>query len=196
MDYSGWDIKKALQLLRKSNPPFFEWMQSPIVYKEDRRITDLMRSVMPDYYSPLSCLHHYLHMAQGNCREYLRGEEVWVKKYLYVLRPLLACLWIERDLGIVPTEFGKLVDSIVVNDELRQAIDTLLALKMAGAELDRKPKINVISHFIETELGRLSAVHAKPSASNNPERLNQIFRESLHLAWGTIFATPNSSFNE
>ena len=31
-DISGWDISKALQLLYKSNPTLFEWMQSPIVY--------------------------------------------------------------------------------------------------------------------------------------------------------------------
>ena len=34
LDVSGWDLKKALQLLRKSNPPLLEWLQSPIVYHE------------------------------------------------------------------------------------------------------------------------------------------------------------------
>ena len=34
-------------------------------------------------------------MAFGNWRDYLRGrEEVSLKKYLYVFRPLLACRWI------------------------------------------------------------------------------------------------------
>jgi uncharacterized protein len=42
-------------------------------------------------------------MAYGNWRDYLRGrEEVSLKKYLYVFRPLLACRWIERQLGQVP----------------------------------------------------------------------------------------------
>jgi predicted nucleotidyltransferase len=30
-------------------------------------------------------MHHYLHMADGNMREYLKGDEVWTKKYFYVL---------------------------------------------------------------------------------------------------------------
>lgn len=34
-DYSGWDIRKALFLLNKSNPVFFEWLRSPIVYREE-----------------------------------------------------------------------------------------------------------------------------------------------------------------
>jgi predicted nucleotidyltransferase len=33
LDISGWDLRKALQLLRKSNPPLLEWFQSPIVYR-------------------------------------------------------------------------------------------------------------------------------------------------------------------
>ena len=31
-DYSGWDIRKALGLLGKSNPSLIEWLHSPIVY--------------------------------------------------------------------------------------------------------------------------------------------------------------------
>lgn len=184
MDFSGWDIKKALQLLRKSNPPLLEWMQSPIIYKEVHPINALLRAAMGDYYSPQSCLHHYLHMAQGNFREYLQGDEVWLKKYLYVLRPLLACIWIERGMGMVPTEFSRLVETVVEDSSLHHAIDALLEQKKGGGELDRGNKIPVISQFIETELARLKAVHVTPAIASDPEQLNQIFRQSLRLAWG------------
>lgn len=32
LDINGWDLRKALQLMRKSNPPLFEWLHSPRVY--------------------------------------------------------------------------------------------------------------------------------------------------------------------
>ncbi len=32
LDINGWDLTKALGLFRKSNPPLYEWLQSPIVY--------------------------------------------------------------------------------------------------------------------------------------------------------------------
>jgi len=32
-------------------------------------------------------------MARGNYREYLKGDVVWIKKYFYVLRPILAMNW-------------------------------------------------------------------------------------------------------
>src|SRR5690606_32395753 len=35
IDISGWDLRKSLRLLQKSNPPLLERIQSPIVYKSD-----------------------------------------------------------------------------------------------------------------------------------------------------------------
>jgi hypothetical protein len=32
LDVSGWDVRKALRLLLRSNPPLHEWLVSPIVY--------------------------------------------------------------------------------------------------------------------------------------------------------------------
>ena len=83
IDISGWDIRKALKLLRKSNPPLLEWLQSPIVYQQRLDIVEKIRKLIPEYYSSKSCLYHYLHMAEGNFREYLKGEIVWIKKYFY-----------------------------------------------------------------------------------------------------------------
>jgi predicted nucleotidyltransferase len=113
LDITGWDLRKALQLLRKFNPPLMEWLGSPIVYGEEFTIAAQMRELMSKYYSPVACLYHYLHMAQGNYRDYLKGPTVWIKKYFYVLRPILAINWIERDLGVVPTEFQVLVEQVV-----------------------------------------------------------------------------------
>jgi predicted nucleotidyltransferase len=30
LDINGWDLRKALQLMYKSNPPLLEWLSSPI----------------------------------------------------------------------------------------------------------------------------------------------------------------------
>ncbi len=118
LDINGWDLRKALQLFRKSNPPLLEWLGSPIVYLEKYSVAAKMRELASVYYSPSACLYHYLHMARGNFREYLKGEEVWVKKYFYVLRPILAMNWIEKELGVVPTDFNVLVEKLVTEPEV------------------------------------------------------------------------------
>ncbi len=35
LDISGWDLRKTLRLLWKSNPPLLERIQSPILYQHD-----------------------------------------------------------------------------------------------------------------------------------------------------------------
>ncbi|MFP4438998.1 MAG: nucleotidyltransferase domain-containing protein [Chloroflexaceae bacterium] len=184
LDLSGWDLRKALQLLRKSNPPLLEWLNSPIVYFETADIVERLRALLPVYYSPVACLFHYLHMARGNYRDYLQGEIVWIKKYFYVLRPLLAIQWIEAGRGVVPVEFQVLVDTLVQDEALRQAIDQLLERKRAGEELDREPMIPAISAFIVSELARLETAsidHRRSGA--DIEQLNQLFRTVLTSVW-------------
>jgi predicted nucleotidyltransferase len=184
LDVSGWDIRKALQLLRKSNPPLLEWLTSPIVYLEVTDIADQLRSLVPECYSPIACGHHYLHMAQGNYREYLRNDPVWIKKYFYVLRPLLAIKWIEQKNSVMPMEFGKLVEALIEDDRLKEEINGLLERKKRGLELDRGPRIPLISEYIENELTRLETQLGKLRAPKPAtEKLNEVFRRALETVW-------------
>lgn len=185
LDISGWDLKKALQLFRKSNPPLLEWLGSPIVYRETCGVAEGMRGLLQDYYSPTACLYHYLHMAQGNYREYLKGDVVWIKKYFYVLRPILAMNWIERGLGVVPTDFNILVGKLTLEPSVAKEITRLLETKRAGAELDQGPRIDTLSRFIEEELERWEhdiAIHQKHPMGSG--KLDALFRVTLAKAWG------------
>jgi len=180
LDISGWDLRKALKLLRKSNPPLLEWLSSPINYKETGSIAAQLRDAVAEFYSPVASYHHYLNMARNNYREYLKGDLVRVKKYFYVLRPLLAIRWIEAALGAVPMEFEKLVSATVDSPELKQTIADLIERKKSGAELDKQPKIPVISDFIESELERLKkSTKLEHRPKPNFERLNQLFRQAI-----------------
>jgi predicted nucleotidyltransferase len=141
-----------------------------------------LRTLAEQYHSPRACAYHYLHMAQGNFREYLKGQEVWTKKYLYVLRPLLAIQWIERGLGVIPMEFQRLVEHVVPVGGLRSAIDDLVERKRQGSELERGPRIVSISEFIESELGRHEGELLLPSGpALEAEELDSVFHEALDL---------------
>ncbi len=132
LDINGWDLKKALQLFRKSNPPLLEWLQSPIKYYESYSIAEQIRGISPLTFSPKSCMYHYLNMAKGNYREYLQGEQVKIKKYFYVLRPILACCWIEKYNSMAPIQFDRLVESLIPKEsELYGIVQQLLVRKKA-----------------------------------------------------------------
>jgi predicted nucleotidyltransferase len=179
IDLSGWDVIKALELFRKSNPPLLEWIQSPIVYSSTSSLIERLQRLLPQYYSPKACMYHYLHMANGNFRDYLKGEEVWTKKYFYVLRPVLACLWIEKGMGVVPTEFHKLVEAVVTDRELSKEIDALLAAKKAGQELRKGPRNEIISSFTEQQIFRLDGAGQRTADTSDPSALNRLFVDIL-----------------
>jgi predicted nucleotidyltransferase len=186
LDISGWDLRKTLQLLHKSNPPLLEWLQSPLVYRARADVVRRLRDLLPRYYQPLACYHHYLHMAQGNYREFLQGDEVRLKKYFYVLRPVLACIWIERGCGVVPTEFHLLVERVLDDPGVKAAVEDLIRRKKAGAELTRGPRIPPLSDFLQRELDRLSSLPGPPPVHTSPHALDQVFRQCLIDLYGPV----------
>lgn len=178
MDISGWDLRKALQLFYKSNPPLNEWLASPIVYREVGPCAESMRKLAPVIYNPIAAHHHYLSMAGNNVRNHLNREQVKRKKYLYALRPILAVRWIEQGRGVVPTEFQKLVDGTDLESALVEEIEVLLKQKRAGGEMGAGPRLPAIHAFIETEKARHEANPPQdPGQRPSVDTLNQLFRE-------------------
>jgi uncharacterized protein len=180
LDISGRDLHKALGLFAKSNPPLLEWLRSPIIYWDAFSTAQQLRELSLRYFSFRSCIYRYLHMAEGNYREYLHGEEVRVKKYFYVLRPLLACRWIEAHESMPPVEFSRLIE-----DQLPSSLQTivvdLINRKRAGEELDKGPRIREINEFVGEEIERLNQLPDRIPSIETPnwDVLDEVFRVSL-----------------
>lgn len=152
IDLAGWELKKALKLFRKSNPPMLEWLRSPIVYTEQFSTAEKLREMSGEFFSPKSCMYHYLSMAKNNFREFLQKDSVKSKKYFYVLRPVLACDWVKENNSFPPMEFQDLVDSQVKDEKVKTEIAELLKRKMAGEELKEEPKIEILNEFLERKI--------------------------------------------
>lgn len=180
IDINGWDIRKALKLFYKSNPAFIEWLQSPIVYVDDHHFATKARELLPLIASSTRGIYHYLHMAKGNFREYLKKEQVPLKKYFYILRPLLAIMWLEKYNEPAPIEFDTLRKLVADNTLLNEAISALLASKRVSLEKEYIKSVPVINEFIESELARHENYTSKfETIDVDFEVLNQLFVEVL-----------------
>lgn len=188
IDLAGWELKKALRLFRKSNPPMLEWLRSPIVYLQQFSTADRLRDLTEQYFNPKSCLHHYLHMAEGNYNDYLEKDIVRVKKYFYVLRPILACDWIKQTNTMAPLEFHKLLESQVTDQKVKAEIQNLLARKMAGEEFKEEPKIQILNDFLEQKIKYYNDYVKSLGQSIQPDTmlLNELFKETMHEVWGKL----------
>lgn len=158
LDVNGWELRKALGLLRKGNATLIEWMDSPVVYAADENFVRALKGAMAAVFRPERSFHHYFHMARGNFNEYLRGDRIRLKKYFYVLRPLLAAVWVERGLGMPPMRFEALVEGVVDEPPLLDAIGELIQAKRRAGEMESAAPIPVLHEFLERELSRLAEV--------------------------------------
>lgn len=185
LDISGWDIRKALKLFRKSNPPLMEWLVSDIRYYEAYGFKEEMLALRNRVFSPRASVHHYLHMATGNFRGYLQGEQVKIKKYFYVLRPILACKWIEKYNANPPILFQDLVDDLVTEPALKAAIEDLLRRKIAGEELDLEHRVEAIHEFIAREIDHVTEFAKTVDAEREDPTalLDKLYRKYLNIVW-------------
>jgi uncharacterized protein len=180
IDLNGWDARKALRLFWKSNPAFVEWIQSPIVYLEQDAFRQRAIDALPTIYRPEKGIYHYRSMAKTNYRGYLQEPMVRLKKYFYVMRPLLAARWIARTQAAPPIEFAKLMTELDGEHGVKAAVDTLLEKKRLTAELGLAESVPALNAFIEAELsGDVEEAPDKPRSPDVVERLNEIFHESI-----------------
>lgn len=153
LDINGWDIKKTLQLLHASNPTLFEWSSSPVVYKttdEWAKIAEIAGS----FFLKKTGMHHYLHMAKKNFAEYLTAERVKLKKYFYVLRPILACMWI-LDRGTPPPMlFTELAESYLC-EELKPRVGNLLEIKRNSPEINLIERDDILNDYIIASIAKI-----------------------------------------
>ena len=187
IDCSGWDLRKALHLFSRTNGALLEWLNSPIRYIERGNFATSLRQLAAMHINATALCYHYSHMARSNYRECLTGNRVRLKKYLYVLRPLLAIRHIEQELGIPPVRFESLVDA-AAPAEIRPGIASLLAAKRAASELGTGEPVPKLNGFIESELDRHREAFSglgRPDMLDSPElevRLNGIFRQTISEA--------------
>jgi predicted nucleotidyltransferase len=193
IDIAGWEIKKALRLFRKSNPPLLEWLSSPIIYKEEGDFASNLRKANKKYFNPKSCLYHYFHMAKGNWESYFKTDEARLKKYFYVLRPILACQWIMRFETMPPVLFDKLVIEIIKNQRVFDCIQELLIQKKNGMELDKGPRLPALDAYINSAFQEIQEFIGTYTFENQPDwdSLNSIFTNSLYAHMDTSMFLKN-----
>ena len=184
IDLHGWDIRKALHLFTRTNGALIEWLNSPLRYVEREGFAGDLRRLVPAHFNPTALCYHYSHMARRNAREYLLGGRVRLKKYFYVLRPLLAIRHIERGLGVPPVRFERLVDAVAPKG-IRPGIAGLLEEKRVTSEIGTGKPIPELGCFIEAELDRHGDAFSglgRPDLLGSEElrnRLNRIFRDVM-----------------
>lgn len=183
LDINGWDLKKTLQLLYRSNPTLFEWFSSPVVYMKTP-FANQFREIMNDYFSGKKSLYHYISMAEGNYRDFLKRDMVKAKKYFYVLRPVLACRWVLDRNTPPPMLFPELA-SAELPEHLRPVVDHLLELKIESPEIKEIPRIDSLNEYLDSSIDEIKTRVASINEDHNNDwnELNRFFLQTISSKW-------------
>ncbi len=180
IDITGWDLRKSLKLLQKSNAPLLERIQSPIIYKKDSEFLEEMKIVAQNQYSRIATMHHYLSMAKKFIEELKESEEYKLKKFFYTLRSATACKWILEKDEMPPIEFMKMVNNLDIDSALIKRINELIELKATKSESYYHKGESELLNFIETCINEADENRLKlPSSKGKIEELNNFFIKTL-----------------
>ena len=179
LDITGWDLKKSLTLLKKSNAPLIERFNSPIEYFSEPGFTDEFKELIANYYSPIAVFFHHHSLATKFWEELKDKEELKLKSYFYLIRSLLSCNWIIKDKTVLPMHIEGLMK--YVEEEYKERLRELIALKATVGEkyLHKKDdKLNewILSLFEFIEAGKENLLVNKADMG----LLNKFFLKMLY----------------
>jgi predicted nucleotidyltransferase len=178
LDVSGWDLRKTLRLFAKCNLALNEWLGSPMIYDEVPHFREQLRALLPGFFNPIAGLHHYRSMASRALEEGLQGNHIRIKKLFYVLRPLLACRWIECNRSQPPTLFADLLTPELVATEERAWIEDLRRRKTDANEAEPVSLDAARAASLRAELERYqsTAAHLTTPCSGVKSALDALLR--------------------
>ena len=179
LDINGWDIRKSLRLLRKSNSPLLEWLSSPIVYKNVEAAVCPFYALSKRAFLPESSCHHYLSMARSSIAKFQNEQDVKIKSYLYAARTILCCKWIIESMNQPPMLIQDLLKKFLPTGKIRNFVDKIIDLKRTDSESTRIERSSHFEDYMNEEFRSLDAKIPK-----NPDKIplkecDSVFKDIL-----------------
>ena len=135
IDVSLWDIRKALLQMTKSNASFFEWLGSPIIYRDDGLIATL-NMLKSDCFNPTHVAYHYASMFRKAMEARDVDGTIRIKKLCYALRASLCLKYAMTVEEMPPTPFVDVLEGVKLAPDEREAIRELLVQKEHALKSD------------------------------------------------------------
>lgn len=173
LDGSGWEFRKALKLLVKSNASFLGWLFSPIIYRADNGFLEDIKAIANNNFNPVSGFYHYHSMSKG-FEETLNTDKMTLKSFFYAIRTALCANWVYKNGTIPPVLFTELYS--IIDKKYHATLNNLIHLKSKHIEKSTEPVSDTLIKLVrdivaENERIKNDLINKKP----NPEEFNAFF---------------------
>lgn len=177
-DICGWDLKKTLSLVNRSNVVVWEWLQSPIIYSQKQNFAKSLVTIANSFFSPKSSFLHYISLTKKVNDALGENKQIKLKKLFYVLRSLAAARWIAEKHTVPPMELNHLLAADWVFQSEKSAINKLVEMKSSAEESYTTVRNPTVDSFISNNLCACENLAENlPSQKGNIETLNIFFKD-------------------
>lgn len=176
-DAVGWELRKSLLLLKKSNVPAIEHLFSPIIYTGEEETLKELRAIATDCFSPIASMFHYLSMSK-KYKEKIAADTVKLKSLFYALRTAMAGKWILECGTMPPVRFREMLP--LATKDIADEIELLMDIKSKNAERYMHARPDTVCDFI-SEVIATNDRYAKTLANGKPdtERINHFLHTAI-----------------
>lgn len=179
LDITGWDLRKCLKLLKKSNVPLIERFGSPVIYFSDDAFRQQFLKLINAYYSPIASFYHHYSLANKFGEELKEQNEIRLKAYFYLVRSLLSCNWIVRDDSVLPMHIEGLMK--YVDEETKDEVKRLIVLKATVGEKYLHTKTDTMQKIVEDLFQFIEKLKNNVVANNQDYKtLNDFFLKTMN----------------
>ena len=183
IDIAGYELRKALRLFSTCSIPINEQILNPVCYGGSPDFLDRIRALIPVYFNKNRALLHYANVANQAMTQ-VQGLAIGLHRVFYIIRPLLACEWIERHDTMPPTEFQKLCDADFLPLPLLNEVMEIMHRKLITVTVDKvslqlsKDLLYWMVESLKRHQETLRLLSAGPIAVS-VEPLNELFRSYI-----------------
>lgn len=181
LDINGWDVRKTLSLLRKSNGPLLEWLTSPIVYHEHSQVMEFLKNISQQAFLAKTVCWHYLAMAKGMMETVNSTDQPRIKTYLYALRSVLCCLWIIEMKTQPPVLFQILKENLLTSGRIMKLVEMILDKRAAGGEKETITRLSELDEYLYDTMLWISENIPENTPGPDLEIYDQAFRDILQI---------------
>lgn len=186
LDISGWDLRKTLELILRSNAVALEWLRSPVVYRDEPELRADLTAFCVEALRRKPLTYHYLRLGTNQYARCITPEgRAKIKKFFYALRPALTLRWLRLREGppTPPMDIGTLLSEAEPTPEITAFVENLVARKRETRELGEFEPDADLMGFIDQEFAEarrwLEGTAPEPSAKLTVAA-DTLFRKWVH----------------
>jgi len=147
-DGFGWDLKKVLQGLLKSNAVLYDWLQAKEPFIGCSYTHTSLQTISQQCFDAKKVIFHYLGLGNNLIHKYKKKEDIQIKAYLLLIRSTLAAIWVKEKGTAPPLLFSELMSIAESHPTALMPIHKIVMTKKQAKPEKYVPKIPILDQII------------------------------------------------